>query len=77
MAEAAMVARVIGVASHSEQQQRAGVFKQDLPRVQEDETNDLTPGIRRLLAELLEDLRVLEARIAEVTREIEALAQGG
>ena len=36
--------------------------------------NDLTPTMRRLLTELFEDLMRLEKRIAEVTREIEALA---
>ena len=52
----------------------AGVFKLDLPRVIADESNDLTPTMRRLLAELFEDLGRLEKRIAEVTREIEGLA---
>jgi transposase len=55
--------------------QGAGVFKLDLPHALDDETNDLTPRIRRLMRELLEDLRILEGRIAEVTQEIEALAQ--
>jgi transposase len=54
--------------------QGAGVFKIDLPRVIADESNDLTPTMRRLLAELFEDLGRLEKRIAEVTREIEGLA---
>ena len=54
--------------------QGAGVFKIDLPRVIADELNDLTPTMRRLLAELFEDLGRLEKRIAEVTREIEGLA---
>lgn len=53
----------------------AGVFKVDLARILADEENDLTPRMRKLLAELTEDLRAAEARIAEVTREIEALAQ--
>jgi transposase len=54
--------------------QGAGVFKLDLPGVNADASNDLTPTMRRLLAELFEDLEQLEKRIAEVTREIEALA---
>jgi len=53
--------------------QGAGVFKLDLPRILEDHSNDLSPAIRWLLAELLEDLHRLEGRIAEITREIEAL----
>ena len=53
--------------------QGAGVFKLDLPRVLGDESNDLSPAIRRLLAELFEDLHRLEGRIAQVTREIEAV----
>ena len=54
--------------------QGAGLFKSDLPRVIADECNDLTPTMRRLLNELFEDLMRLEKRIAEITREIEALA---
>ncbi|WP_296577925.1 IS110 family transposase [Phreatobacter sp.] len=53
--------------------QGAGVFKLDLPRVVGDESNGLSVPIRRLLAELFEDLMRLEGRIDEVTREIEAL----
>ncbi len=40
-------------------------FKADLPRVLADEANDLTPAMRRLLTRLSEDVRTLEARIAE------------
>jgi len=54
--------------------QGAGVFKLDLPRVIADESNDLTPTMRRLLAELFDDLSRLEKRIGGVTREIEGLA---
>lgn len=53
--------------------QGAGVFKLDLPRILIDQGNDLSPAIRRLLADLFDDLHRLEERIAEVTREIEAL----
>lgn len=59
-----------GVAIH----QGAGKFKADLPRVLADEENDLTPAMRRLLADMFADLRRLEERIAEVTREIEGIA---
>lgn len=59
-----------GIAMH----QGAGKFKADLPRVLADEANDLTPAMRRLLTSLSEDVRGLEARIAQVTLEIEAIA---
>jgi len=59
-----------GVAMH----QGAGKFKADLPKVLASDENDLTPAMRRLLASLFEDVRQLEARIAEVSREIEAIA---
>jgi len=59
-----------GVAIH----QGIGKFKADMPRVLSNEANDLTPMMRRLLADLLDDLRRLEERIACVTREIEATA---
>ena len=59
-----------GIAMH----QGAGRFKSDFPAVLADESNDLTPAMRRLLASLFEDVRGLEARIAEVTREIEDVA---
>jgi transposase len=49
--------------------QGAGVFKIDLPRVIADESNDLTPTMRRFLVELFE---VGEAD-RMVTREIEGL----
>lgn len=59
-----------GIAMH----QGAGKFKADLPRVLADEANDLSPAMRRLLAALFEDVKGLEARIKEVTAEIEAVA---
>jgi len=59
-----------GVAIH----QGAGKFKADLPRVLADDENDLTPAMRRLLSDLFADLRRLEERITEVTREIEGIA---
>lgn len=54
--------------------QGAGVFRLDLPRVLADEGNDLTQSMRRMLAELFEDVGRLDLRIAAVTREIEGLA---
>jgi transposase len=54
--------------------QGAGVFKVDLPRVLGDETNELSAAMRRLLTELWEEFREVEARVARITREIEALA---
>jgi transposase len=54
--------------------QGAGLFKLDLPEALKDPTNDLSPAMRKLLSELFADLRQLETRIADVTREIEANA---
>ncbi len=54
--------------------QGARQVQSDLPRVLADEANDLTPAMRRLLTRLSEDVRALEARIAEVTAEIEDIA---
>jgi transposase len=54
--------------------QGAGAFKLDLAGVLADEENDLTPTMRRLPGELREELGALEARIATVSREIEATA---
>jgi transposase len=54
--------------------QGAGVFKVDLPRVLGDEMNELSAAMRRLLTELWEEFREVEARVARITREIEALA---
>jgi len=54
--------------------QGAGVFKIDLPRVVADEENDLTSTMRRRLGDLFQDLGQLEARIKNVTKEIETLA---
>jgi transposase len=59
-----------GIAIH----QGAGKFKADLPRVVADEENDLSSAMRRLLTELFDDVKNLEARIKEVTGEIEAVA---
>lgn len=59
-----------GIAMH----QGAGKFKADLPRVVADEENDLSPAMRRLLTELFDDVKTLEAGIKEVTGEIEAVA---
>ena len=54
--------------------QGAGLFKLDLPQVLEDKSNDLSSAMRKLLADLFADLRQLEQRIGDVTREIEAIA---
>jgi transposase len=50
--------------------QGVGLFKRDLPRILSDEANDLTSRMRRLLAELFDDLKRLEERIAGVAKEI-------
>lgn len=52
----------------------AGVFKIDLSRVMVDEENELTPTMRGLLADLFEELKALELRIATITKQIEAMA---
>jgi len=54
--------------------QGAGLFKLDLPQVLEDQSNDLSSAMRKLLADLFADLRQLEQRIGDITREIEAIA---
>ncbi|MGY4412204.1 transposase [Bradyrhizobium sp. LB7.1] len=54
--------------------QGAGIFKLELPRALNDEGNDLSPVMRRLVGDLFADLRRLEERIREVTQEIEVVA---
>jgi transposase len=54
--------------------QGAGNFRLHLPRVLDDETNDLTPAMPRMLNEVRDDLRRLDQRIAAVTRELQGLA---
>ncbi len=54
--------------------QGAGLFKLDLPHILEDLENDLSPAMRKLLGNLFADLKQLDQRIAEVTKEIEAIA---
>lgn len=54
--------------------QGAGLFKLDLPHALNDEGNDISPAMRRLLGDLYADLSRLEERIRQVTKEIEAIA---
>jgi transposase len=54
--------------------QGAGAFKLDVVAVIADEENDLTSTMRRLLNDLREELGALDARIAAVSKEIEATA---
>jgi transposase len=54
--------------------QGAGVFKLDIRRVIDDEANDLTKTMRRLLTDMTGDLQHVEKRIKAVTTEIDALA---
>ncbi|MEZ5657795.1 MAG: IS110 family transposase [Burkholderiaceae bacterium] len=51
----------------------AGAFKANLPTILGDESNDLTPAMRRILADMRADLSAMEERIALVTNEIKAL----
>jgi len=52
-----------------------GVFRMDLPKVLADESNDLTPAMRRLVHDLWDQFQQLEERIRAATREIESIAQ--
>lgn len=52
----------------------AGVFKLDMREVLATESNELTPAMRQLLADLWVDLAALETRIAAVSAQIKALA---
>ncbi len=54
--------------------QGVGVFRVDLPRALADDNNDLTPMMRQMLTEILEDIAHVDRRIVSVTRQIEALA---
>lgn len=54
--------------------QGAGVFKIDILRVIDDDTNDLTPRSRIVLQELHEDFVRLEQRIASISKEIKDTA---
>ena len=54
--------------------QGVGKFKIALPQILGDMQNELTPAMRKLLASLFNDVKGLEARIGEITGEIEAIA---
>lgn len=54
--------------------QGVGAFKASLPGILADGSNDLTATMRRLLAELYEDMKGLEGRIAEISRNLESTA---
>ncbi|WP_240547387.1 hypothetical protein [Mesorhizobium tianshanense] len=45
------------------------MFKLDLPHAMNDEENDLSPAMRRLLGDLYADFSRLEERIRQVTKE--------
>jgi transposase len=55
---------------------QAGGFHSDIRRHLANEDNDLTPSMRLLLNELLDDLAHIEARVAALSKEIEAVAHG-
>ena len=59
-----------GIAIH----QGAGKFKAEIPRVLADETNELTPSMRRLLTEVHGEMMELAQRMAAMNHEIEAIA---
>jgi len=52
----------------------AGIFKLDLPRIVDDETNDLTPAMRALLSELWIEFGEIDGRLKQVSKQIESLA---
>ena len=54
--------------------QGAGKFRADMPRILENETNELTPAMRRLLRQVFDEFSDLDQRIGAVNREIEAIA---
>jgi transposase len=49
-------------------------FKTELPKAIADETNDLTPLMRTMLADLWEEFKLKEARIIQLTKQIDAIA---
>jgi transposase len=51
-----------------------GVFRLDMQKALADDGNDLTPTMRQMLQELWSDLLALEARVARLSREIQAAA---
>ena len=59
-----------GIAIH----QGAGKFKAEIPRVLADETNELTPSMRRILTEVHGEMMELEQRIVAMNHEIEDIA---
>ena len=54
--------------------QGVGNFKKELPTILANHGNELSQSMRRILADSLDELHILERRIANVTREIEASA---
>jgi len=52
----------------------AGLFRQELPAVVGDDTNELTPAMRAVLGELWNEFKGLDERVAAVSQQIEALA---
>jgi len=52
----------------------AGLFKRECPKIIENNENDLSDHMRRILGGLSGDLSALESRIDVVSREIDALA---
>ena len=52
----------------------AGAFKLDFAAAMADEANDLTPMMRAMLSELWNEFVAVDARLATLTRQIEAIA---
>jgi transposase len=55
--------------------QGVGAFKLDIARIVADEGNDLTPMMRAILKELWNEFTVADARLAAITRKLEAMAE--
>ena len=55
--------------------QGAGVSRLDVPRVLGDEENELRPSMRTLLGNLWNDLKLLEIRIEELSKQIQRSVQ--
>jgi transposase len=54
--------------------QGTGTFKLDITRIITDQTNDLTTAMRGLLDQLWEEFKIIDVRLAAVSRQVEIIA---